>query len=100
MNLLYVSLGVALVLSAISFLVASKTAPLVLLGTSTVLLIYAHAIHSKQYQADYKYSTWQAGLRPLAPLVLVGVVIMLAYGYFAMTSESFTVGGSRRIGRR
>jgi len=100
MNLLIPGLGLVLVLVAVSFFVASKTAPMLLLISSTVLLYFAYHHHRSQFHTDYKTSTWQSGLKPLAPVVLVGVVIALAYGYFAMTSESFTVGGAMRRGRR
>jgi hypothetical protein len=41
-------------------------------------------MHRSQFQSDYRNSTWQEGLRPFAPYVLVGVVIMLGAGYYML----------------
>lgn len=43
-------------------------------------------MHRSQFQSDYRNSTWQEGLRPLAPYVLVAVVILLGVGYYFMVS--------------
>ena len=100
MNLLIPGLGLVLVLTAASFFIASSIAPMFLLISSTVLLIYAYQLHRSQFNNDYKTSTWQSGLKPLAPLVLVAVVLVLGYGAIAMTTTSFVGGGKGRIGRR
>jgi NADH:ubiquinone oxidoreductase subunit H len=96
MNLLIPILCGVLFLTGAAFAVGSTTAPLILLVTSTILLIYAYVLHRSQFENDYKNSTWQNGLRTFAPLVLVTVVLALGYGYFALTSESFMIGGRRR----
>jgi len=95
MNLLIPGLGLTLLLVAMSFSFAAKLAPALLLVASTILLFYAYNLHRSQFANDYKNSTWQNGLKSFGPLILVGVVVVLAYGYFAMTSPSFTVGGGR-----
>jgi len=99
MNLLFPILGVSLFFTAIAFSVAATLAPMILLVSSTVILFYAYTLHRAQFANDYANSTWQNGLRSMAPLVMVATVLALGYGYFAMTSESFLVGG-RRAGRR
>lgn len=43
-------------------------------------------MHRSQFQSDYRNSTWQEGLRPFAPYMLVAVVIMLGAGYFFLVS--------------
>lgn len=43
-------------------------------------------MHRSQFQSDYRNSTWQEGLRPLAPYVLVGFVILLGAGYFFLAT--------------
>jgi uncharacterized membrane protein len=97
MNLLFPSLAVVLVTTALAFFVASSLAPLILLITSSVVLLYAYSLHKAQFDGEYKNSTWQNSLRPMAPLVLVGVVIALAAGYYFMTASSgATMGGRRR----
>uniref|UniRef100_A0A6C0KXX0 Uncharacterized protein n=1 Tax=viral metagenome TaxID=1070528 RepID=A0A6C0KXX0_9ZZZZ len=96
MNLLFPSLVVVLVTTALAFFVASAIAPLILLITSSLVLIYAYTLHRSQFDNEYKSSTWQNNLRPVAPLVLVGVVIALAAGYHFMTSTGPVAGGRRR----
>jgi len=43
-------------------------------------------MHRNQFQSDYRNSTWQEGLRPLAPYVLVALVLILGVGYYTMMS--------------
>jgi hypothetical protein len=43
-------------------------------------------MHRSQFQSDYRNSTWQEGLRPFAPYMLVAVVIMLGAGYFFLVT--------------
>lgn len=43
-------------------------------------------MHRSQFQSDYRNSTWQEGLRPFAPYMLVAIVIMLGAGYFFLVS--------------
>lgn len=81
-SLLIPTLCSVLLLTAFAFVFASQMAPLFLLVTSTVLLILSYMMHRSQFQSDYRNSTWQEGLRPLAPYVLVGFVILLGAGYF------------------
>ena len=61
-------------------------APVFLLVTSTILLILSYSMHRSQFQSDYRNSTWQEGLRTLAPYVLVGSVILLGAGYLFIMS--------------
>ncbi len=98
MNLLFPSLAVVLVTTGLAFYVASALAPLILLVTSTVVLIYAYMLHRSQFENEYKNSTWQNNLRPMAPLVLIGLVILLGAGYHFYTASpsGATMGGRRR----
>jgi len=89
------SLAATLLVTSITFGVGSKLAPMILLVAATVLLVYSYSLHRTQFVADYKYSTWQDSLRPMAPFVIVGIVLALAYGAFALQSENF-IGGARR----
>ena len=68
---------------------ASSMAPVLLLITSAALLIIAYVVHRSQFQSDYKQSSWQHGLRPLAPFFLVGLVLTFAFGaWFIMDKTS------------
>jgi hypothetical protein len=97
MNLLIPILAFVLFLTSVAFATAASMAPLVLLVSSTVLLVYAYYMNQSQFKTDYKNSTWQNGLRPMAPFVMVGLVLLLGYGAFALTSTSTSpmLGGRR-----
>jgi hypothetical protein len=103
MNLQYISLAVVLVATAISFFVATTVAPLILLTTSSLVLIYAYFMHRSQFNDEYKNSTWENSLRPMAPFALVGTVLFLGMGYYyfqmqpaAAATVAAVVGGRRR----
>ena len=85
-SLLIPTLCSVLLLTALAFFFASKMAPMFLVITSTILLILSYSMHRSQFQSDYRNSTWQEGLRPFAPYVLAGVVILLGVGYYFMVS--------------
>jgi hypothetical protein len=85
-SLLIPTLCSVLLLTAFAFIFASQMAPLFLLVTSTILLILSYSMHRSQFQSDYRNSTWQEGLRPLAPYVLVAFVILLGAGYFFLVT--------------
>lgn len=86
-SLLIPTLCSVLLLTALAFFFASKMAPMFLVITSTILLILSYSMHRSQFQSDYRNSTWQEGLRPLAPYVLAAVVILLGVGYYFMASS-------------
>lgn len=88
-------LASALLVTSVVFWVGNPGAPVVLLGGSTLILIYAFFLHRAQFAADYKYSTWQEGFRPYAPITMFGLVLLLIVGGVSMTSENL-VGGRRR----
>ena len=88
-SLLIPGLCAVLMLTAFSFMFASSMAPVLLLLTSATLLVLSYAVHRSQFQSDYKESTWQDGLRPLAPFFLVGLVLTFAFGaWFIMDKSS------------
>ena len=93
------SLAAILFITSFTFGIGSQLTPLVLLVASTVLLLYTYSLHTTQFVADYKYSTWQDSLRPMAPFVLVGLVLVLSYGMYALTSTEKIMGGARRFRR-
>jgi hypothetical protein len=102
-SLLVPTLCSVLLLTAFAFFFASNMAPIFLLITSTILLILSYSMHRSQFQSDYRNSTWQEGLRPVAPFVLVGVVIMLGVGFLYISNPETTVpppvlSGGRRFG--
>jgi heme/copper-type cytochrome/quinol oxidase subunit 4 len=103
LSLLIPGLCSVLLFTAFAYLFASSLAPIILLATSTILLILSYTIHRNQYQSDYRNSTWQEGLRPIAPFVLVGTVLVVAFSYLAMTGTDIGMSPARggvRVARR
>jgi len=99
LSLLIPGLCSVLLLTAFAYMYASSLAPIILLITSSFLLILSYSIHRSQFQSDYRNSTWQEGLRPVAPFILVGVVILISFLYSSMSNNSnvglFTSSGGR-----
>lgn len=99
LSLLIPGLCSVLLLTAFAYMFASSLAPIILLITSSILLVMSYSIHRSQFQSDYRNSTWQEGLRPIAPFVLIGVVILIAVVYGSMFTNGpgvFTSSGGRR----
>jgi hypothetical protein len=99
LSLLIPGLCSVLLLTAFAYMYATTLAPIILLFTSSFLLILSYSIHRSQFQSDYRNSTWQEGLRPAAPFMLVGVVILIGFLYSSMSNNSnvglFTSSGGR-----
>jgi len=91
LGVLIPNLVILLALTAVSFMFASSMAPLILLGSSVVLLAYAIHLNRAQFASDYKNSTWQRGLRGFAPIIMVLVTLLAVYGGFAYVSKSNSV---------
>ena len=89
LSLLIPGLCSVLLLTAFAFMFASSLAPVILLVTSTILLILSYMVHRNQFQSDYRNSTWQESLRPLAPFVLVGTVLFIGFTYMTMTNVDY-----------
>jgi len=94
LSLLIPGLCSVLLLTAFSFMFAASLAPIILLVTSKILLLITYSDHRNQFQSDYRNSTWQQILQPSAPFVLIGVVIILAAGFYIMDSTRTTSGGN------
>jgi hypothetical protein len=89
--------------AAISYFVLPGLAPQILIGSGVVLLILTAYMHwSKFGVMEYERATWQYNLRQYGSYLMMGAVILGAYGFYAMNqtpSESSipavipTVGG-------
>lgn len=89
--------GLALLLAAgaIAFFVMPAMAPTVLIGCSTVVLAIALYFHYSQFGVmEYERSTWQYNLRKYSSYVMFGVIILAAYGFYAMNQSSYASGSS------
>lgn len=77
---------------AISFFVLPNLAPTVMIGVGVVLLAVAAYKHWTAFGvAEYERATWQYNLRQYGSYVLMGAVLIGAYGFYAMNQSS---GGS------
>ena len=84
--------GLALLLAAgaIAFFVMPTMAPAVLIGCSIVVLAIALYFHYSQFGVmEYERSTWQYNLRKYSSYVMIGVIILAAYGFYAMNQSSY-----------
>ena len=81
------SLVALLVAIAIAYFVLPTLAPSVLIGGSGVLLALALYLHYKQFGViEYERSTWQNNLKAFGSWVMLGAVLLGAYGFYAMNT--------------
>lgn len=78
-----------LFLAAITALISYLTIPYIpvvmLMAGAAILLAGGVWWHWTQFSVDYRTSTWQEQLRNYASYVMVLVVILLAYAFYAFT---------------
>ena len=85
MQLLFPSLILLLASVAIAFFVFPRIAPMVLVIGSVITFMLALYIHWSQFGvAEYERSTWQNNLRQYSSLLMMAVVLLAAYGFYAM----------------
>jgi hypothetical protein len=75
---------------------ATGLPPIILLCLSLALLYYFYYENRRQFAADYKYMTWQNEFRPMAPFVMLIIIITLFYGGYALQTDVIMHGGKRR----
>ena len=87
MELLIPSLVALLVAIAIAYFVLPMLAPSILIGGSAVLLAVAVYLHYKQFGVvEYERSTWQNNLKAFGSWIMLGAVLLGAYGFYAMNT--------------
>ena len=85
MQLLFPSLVLLLAAVAIAFFVFPRVAPMVLVVGSAITFLLALYVHWSQFGiAEYDRSTWQNNLRQYSSLLMMAVVLLAAYGFYAM----------------
>jgi hypothetical protein len=90
MELVVPSLVVLLVGIAIAFFVIPRLAPTILIGGSAVVLALAIYLHYSRFgRMEYEQSTWQYNLKQFGSWIMVGAVLIGAYGFYAMNSGQF-----------
>lgn len=88
MQLLFPSLILLLAAVAIAFFVFPRVAPMVLVVGSAITFLLALYVHWSQFGiAEYERSTWQNNLRQYSSLLMMAVVLLAAYGFYAMNQS-------------
>jgi hypothetical protein len=85
-------LALLLVSVAVAFFIMPKIAPATLMITAGVVLVFALYTHWSQFGVNqYERETWTNNVKAYGGLLIFGVVLLGAYGFYAMNSVS---GGS------
>jgi uncharacterized membrane protein len=88
MEFLIPSLAMLLAAVAIVFFVYPRVAMPILIGASGFMLAVAVYMHWKQFRVmEYERSTWQNNLRDFAPFVMIGVILLGAYGFYMVNAD-------------
>lgn len=88
MELFVPSLVFLLVGVAIAFFLLPRLAPTILIGGSAVVLALALYLHYSRFGTmEYERSTWQYNLKQFGSWIMVGAVLLGAYGFYAMNSS-------------
>lgn len=81
-SLVMLLLGVAIV-----YFWIPTFAPPMLIAGSIVVLALALYIHIKQFgRTEYEQSTWQHNLRNYSSFVILGAILLGAYGFYALNN--------------
>ncbi len=82
------SLALILLAVAIAFFVMPSFAPSILITGSVITLVAAIYFHMSQFGVmEYERSTWQYNLRKYSSYVMIGAIILGAYGFYAMNQS-------------
>jgi hypothetical protein len=88
MELLIPSLALILLAVAIAFFIMPSFAPAILITGSVITLVAAVYLHMSQFGVmEYERSTWQYNLRKYSSYVMIGAIIVGAYGFYAMNQS-------------
>ena len=78
----------------ICFFVLPNLAPPMIIGAGVVLLIITAYKHWSTFGTmEYERATWQYNLRQYSGYVMMGMVLLGAYGFYAMNNTSGGGGG-------
>jgi hypothetical protein len=85
-------LALLLVAVAVAFFIMPKFAPATLMTTAGIVLAFALYSHWSQFGVDqYERATWTNNVKAYGGYLIVGVVLLGAYGFYVMNNVS---GGS------
>ena len=92
MELLLPSLALLLFAVAVAYFVMPQFAAPTLIGAGIILLIVAEYVHWSQFGvSEYERSTWQYNLRKYGSYVIIGAILLGAYGFYTINQGA---GGS------
>ncbi len=73
----------------ICFFVLPNLAPSIIIGAGIVLLLIAVYKHWSTFgKMEYERATWQYNLRQYGSYVMMGIVLLGAYGFYAMNQTA------------
>lgn len=83
------SLAALLLAVAVAFFVMPNFAAPMLVGAGIFMILAAEYVHWNQFGvSEYQRSTWQYNLRRYGSYVLIGVILVGAYGFYALNTGS------------
>ena len=87
MEIFFPSLVALLVGVAIAFFVLPRLAPVILISGSAIVLGLALYLHYSRFgRMEYETATWQYNLRKYSSWVILGAILIAAYGFYTMNS--------------
>ena len=93
MEIFIPSLALLLFAVAIAYFILPKFAPQILLSSSAFVLAAAIFMHWKQFGvSEYERATWIYKIKDYSAYILIGIVILGAYGFYAMNNWSGSSG--------
>lgn len=85
MQLLIPSLVALLVGVAVAFFILPSLAPAILVAGGGFAILAAFLVHRAEFgRREYDQATWQYNLRKYGSYVMVGAILLGAYGFYAM----------------
>jgi hypothetical protein len=88
MELFLPSLGLILLAVALAYFIMPSIAAPTLITGSVLMLVLALYMHYRQFgRNEYEQSTWQYNLRQYSSYVMIGAILLGAYGFYAMNNQ-------------
>ncbi len=89
------SLIVLLLAVAVAYFLIPKLAPNVMIVVGSVILAWAIYNHAKQFGiTEYERATWTYKISQYSGYLLVGLVLLLGYGFYFMNQDGGNVLGN------
>jgi len=88
MEILIPSLAMLLAAVAVGFFLLPKFAPSILIGASAFVLALAIYMHVSRFGVmEYERATWQNNLKAYSSFVMIALILISAYGFYAMNQS-------------